>query len=238
MQGIRTSGFAQRTIVDQSQLVPIADDIPLDSASLLACGVITGLGAVVNTAQVEPGSSVAVIGAGGVGLNSVQGALLSGANPIIAIDLLDAKLDAARSFGATHTINARETEDVAAAVRKLTSGRGVDYAFVTVGSTAAVKQAFTLIRRGGTLTLVGIPEIEATVPFSPTFAVWNNQRVLGSSMGSTRLSIDVPRLVDLYRAKRLKLDELVTKRYPLDQINEAISSMERGEALRNVIVFD
>jgi S-(hydroxymethyl)glutathione dehydrogenase / alcohol dehydrogenase len=236
--GIRTAGFAEQTIVDQSQLVPIAGDIPLDSASLLACGVITGLGAVVNTAQVEPGSSVAVIGAGGVGLNSVQGALLAGANPIIAIDLLDNKLEAARAFGATHTINAGASDDVVAEVRKLTSGRGVDYAFVAVGSTQAVEQALDLIRRGGTVTLVGIPAIQATVQFSPTFGVWNNQRVLGSSMGSTRLSIDVPRLVDLYRNKRLKLDELITKRYPLEEINEAIASMERGEALRNVIVFE
>ena len=238
LQGIRTAGFAEQTIVDQSQLVPISDDIPLDSASLLACGVITGLGAVVNTAEVELGRTVAVIGVGGVGLNSVQGALLSGANPIIAIYLLDNKLEAARSFGATHTINASNTEDVAAEVRKLTAGRGVDYAFVAVGSPRAVEQAFTLIRRGGTVTLVGIPEIQATVPFSPTYGVWNSQRVLGSNMGSTRLSTDVPRLVDLYRTKRLKLDELITKRYPLEQINEAIESMERGEALRNVIMFE
>ena len=237
-QGIKTAGFAERTIVDQSQLVPVADEIPLDSASLLACGVITGLGAVVNTAEVEPGRSVVVIGVGGVGLNSVQGALLSGANPIIAIDLLDNKLEAARSFGATHTINGRTTEDLAAEVRKLTAGRGVDYAFVAVGSAKAVEQAFTLIRRGGTVTLVGIPEVAAKVPFSPTYGVWNSQRVLGSNMGSTRLSVDVPRLIDLYRTQRLKLDELITKRYPLAQINEAIDSMERGEALRNVIVFE
>jgi Zn-dependent alcohol dehydrogenase len=238
LQGIRTAGFAERTIVDQSQLVPIADDIPLDSASLLACGVITGLGAVVNTAQVEPGRSVVVIGAGGVGLNSVQGALLCGANPIIVIDLLDNKLDAARSFGATHTINARQEDDVAGVVRRLTAGRGVDYAFVAVGSTTAVQQAFRLIRRGGTITVVGIPEIAGTMPFSPTYCVWNSQRIQGSNMGSTLLSTDVPRLIELYRTNRLKLDELITKRYPLEQINEAIESMERGEALRNVIAFD
>lgn len=237
-QGIRTASFAEQTIVDQSQLVPIADDIPLDSASLLACGVITGLGAVVNTAQVEPGRTVAVIGVGGVGLNSVQGARLAGANPIIAIDLLDNKLEAARAFGATHTINASKTEDVPAEVRRLTAGRGVDYAFVAVGSPSATEQAFDLIRRGGTVTLVGIPAVKSTIQFSPTYGVWNSQRVLGSSMGSTILSTDVPRLIDLYRTDRLKLDELITKRYPLEEINEAIESMERGEALRNVIVFE
>ena len=235
--GIRTAGFAEYTVVDQSQLVAIPKEIPLDSASLLACGVITGLGAVVNTAQVPPGRSVAVIGVGGVGLNAIQGAALSGAFPVIAIDLLDNKLTASREFGATHTINAKTTEDVVETVKSLTEGRGVDYAFVTVGSTAAAQQALTLIRTGGTVTLVGIPEIEATVPMSPFFTVINEQKILGSSMGSTCLSVDIPRLVGLYQSNQLKLDELITNRYPLDQINEAIDSMERGEALRNVIVF-
>ncbi|MEM7030435.1 MAG: Zn-dependent alcohol dehydrogenase [Chloroflexota bacterium] len=235
--GIRTAGFAEYTLVDQSQLVPIPKEIPLDSASLLACGVITGLGAVVNTAGVEAGRSVVVIGVGGVGLNSIQGAALSGAYPVIAIDLLDSKLEASREFGATHIINAKTTEDVPAAVKALTNGRGADYVFVTVGSTAAGQQALTLIRPGGTVTLVGIPEIGATLPISPFFGVTQEQKIIGSSMGSTRLSVDIPRLIDLYESKQLKLDELVTKRYPLDQINEAIESMERGEALRNVIVF-
>ncbi len=235
--GIRTAGFAEYTVVDQSQLVAIPQEIPLDSASLLACGVITGLGAVVNTAGVEPGRSVAVIGVGGVGLNSVQGAALSGAHPIVAIDLLDNKLEASRDFGATHTINPRTTDDVVEAVKGLTDGRGVDYAFVTVGSSAAAQQALTLIRPGGTVTLVGIPEIEASLPISPFSHVIQEQKIIGSSMGSTRLSVDIPRLVELYQAGQLKLDELITNRYPLAKINEAIESMERGEALRNVIVF-
>lgn len=237
LHGINTAGFAEFTVVDQSQLVPIPKEIPLDSASLLACGVITGLGAVVNTAAVEPGRSVAVIGVGGVGLNSIQGADLSGANPIIAIDLLDNKLEASRDFGATHTINAKSDDNVVETVKSLTSGRGVDYAFVTVGSPSAAEQALTLIRRGGTVTLVGIPEIEATLPLSPFWSVIQERKILGSSMGSTRLSVDVPRLVELYQTGRLKLDELITNRYPLQEINEAIESMERGEALRNVVVF-
>lgn len=235
--GIRTAGFAEYTVVDQSQLVTIPKEIPLDSASLLACGVITGLGAVVNTAGVEPGRSVAVIGVGGVGLNAVQGAALSGAHPVIAIDLLENKLEASRNFGATDTINGKTTPDVAESVKALTDGRGVDYAFVTVGSSAAAQQALTLIRRGGTVTLVGIPEIEATLPISPFRTVTQEQKIIGSSMGSTRLSVDIPRLVKLYQAGQLKLDELITNRYPLDEINEAIESMERGEALRNVIIF-
>ncbi|MEM7130975.1 MAG: Zn-dependent alcohol dehydrogenase [Chloroflexota bacterium] len=235
--GILTAGFAEYTVVHQSQLVPIPKEIPLDSASLLACGVITGLGAVVNTAGVEPGRSVAVIGVGGVGLNSIQGAALSGAYPVIAIDLLDNKLEASRDFGATHTINPKSTDDVAEAVQALTGGRGADYVFVTVGSTVAGEQAQTLIRRGGTVTLVGIPEIEASLPIPPFQTVTQERKIIGSSMGSTRLSVDIPRLVQLYQDKQLKLDELITNRYPLEEINEAIESMERGEALRNVVIF-
>ena len=236
-QSINTAAFAEQTVVDQSQLVPIPKDIPLDSASLLACGVITGLGAVVNTAKVGLGENVAVIGLGGVGLNAIQGAALSGAETIIALDLLDNKLAAARDFGATHTINVADGSDAVAAVQALTGGRGVDYAFVTVGSPQAVAQAVTLIRRGGSLVLVGIPDDKATHPLLLAQTVWREQRVLSSSMGSTRLSVQVPQLVELYQQGRLKLDELVTRTYPLEEINEAIAAVERGEVLRTVIVF-
>jgi Zn-dependent alcohol dehydrogenase len=236
-QGFRTATFAEYTIVDQSQVVPVPDDLPLDRAALLACGVITGLGAVVNTARVAPGSSVVVIGAGGVGLNAIQGAVLSGAAPIIAVDRLDTKLLAARVFGATHTINGAH-HDAVEAVAELTSGHGAEYVFVTVGSTAAAAQGLRMIGKLGTLVIVGIPEQGATIPLTVDQLVNNGGRVVGSNMGSTRLSVDVPRLVDLYRHGRLKLDELITARYPLERINEAIEAMERGEALRNVIVFE
>lgn len=236
-QSINTAAFAEYAVVDQSQLVPIPKEIPLDSASLLACGVITGLGAVINTAKVGTGESVAVIGIGGVGLNAIQGAALSGAQPIIAVDLLDNKLEAAREFGATHTVNAATETDPTAIIKGLTHGRGVDYAFMTVGSPQAVAQAITFLRRGGTLVLVGIPNDKATHPLLLAKTVWMEQRVLSSSMGSTKLSVQVPQLIELYQHKRLKLDELVSRRYSLDEINEAIASMERGEALRNVIVF-
>src|SRR6266508_151744 len=235
--GIRTAAFAEYAIVDQSQVVQVPAEMPLDRAALLACGVITGLGAVVNTARVGPGQSVVVIGAGGVGLNAIQGAVLVGAYPIVAVDRLDTKLTAARTFGATHTINAAQ-QDLGAAVADLTAGRGADYAFVTVGSPTAVAQALTIIRPAGTVVIVGIPHEGATAALSIGDVVWNEQRIIGSRMGSTRLSVDVPRLVDLYRHGRLKLDELITARYPLEQINEAIAAMETGEVLRNVIVFD
>ena len=204
--------------------------------------MITGFGAVVNTAKVPPHSSVVIIGAGGVGLNAVQGAVRAGAHPIIAVDLLDSKLEVARAFGATHTLSATGSA-VAEAVRDLTSGRGADYVFVTVGSAVAFEQGLELTRRDGTLVLVGIPPIDASVDLPVASLVLGTlgsrgpKRILGSSMGSTRLSADVPRLVDLYLQGGLKLDELITSRYPLEEINEAIEVVEQGEALRNVITF-
>jgi Zn-dependent alcohol dehydrogenase len=236
LQGLRTGAFAEAVVVDQSQVVQIPEAMPLDSASLLACGVITGLGAVTNTAQVRAGSHVVVIGAGGVGLNSIQGAALAGARTIIALDMLESKLNAARQFGATHTINAK-AEDAASAIRALTQGRGADYVFVTVGSARAVEQGITFLRRAGTLVLVGMPATGAKSQIEAGDLAGASQRILGSKMGSTRLQVDVPKLVDLYAQKRLKLDELITGRYPLAQINEAIAAVQRGEALRNVIVF-
>jgi S-(hydroxymethyl)glutathione dehydrogenase/alcohol dehydrogenase len=237
-QGLRTAAFAEYCIVDQSQVVRVPESLPFDRAALLACGVITGLGAVVNTARVEAGSSVVVIGTGGVGLNAIQGAVLAGAHPIIAIDLLDNKLEAARRFGATHLINGTEQKNPEKAVKGLTSDRGADYVFVTVGSAAAVAQALSLTRKRGSLVLVGMPAPGATASFQINSCVRGEQRIMGSFMGSTRLSLSVPRLVELYRHGRLKLDELITGRYPLERINEALDAVEKGQALRNVILFD
>lgn len=235
-QGINCGAFAEYVVVDQSQLVTVPPEMPLDRAALLACGVITGVGAVTNIVGVPAGSSVVVIGAGGVGLNAVQGAALVGANPIIAVDMLDNKLAAARDFGATHTLHA-ERDDAPALVRELTQGRGADYVFVTVGSTAAMAQGLKMVRQGGTVGLVGLPASDARLPLNVESLVVGGRSVVGCFMGATRLSVDVPRLVSLYQSGRLKLDELITARYPLERINEAIESMERGEALRNVIMF-
>lgn len=237
IQGISTAAFAEQVVVDQSQLVPIPDDLPFDRAALLACGVITGVGAAVNTGGVRPDSSVAVVGVGGVGLNAVQGAMLAGANPIIALDVLDQKLEAARAFGATHGVNAKDPE-AAERVRELTEGRGVDYAIVAVGSTAAAAQAVGLTRRGGTIVIAGMPHADASFPLPVYRFVGSGRRILGSSMGSTRLSVDVPRLVGLYQQGRLKLDELISARYPLNRINDAIEEMETGLSLRNVVVLE
>jgi S-(hydroxymethyl)glutathione dehydrogenase/alcohol dehydrogenase len=235
-QLVKIGSFAEYTIIDESQVVKIPEDMPLDSASLLACGVITGFGAVVNRAQVEVSSSCVIIGIGGVGLNSVQGAAISGAYPIIAVDVLDSKLEAARSFGATHTVNAG-SDNAVDTVKQLTGGRGADYVFITVGSTAAVLQGVSMSGPRGMTVMVGLPHAGDTMTFSPWSFIKDERVLTGSYMGTTRLKVEIPQLVALYKAGRLKLDELITARYPLEQINEAIESVLRGEALRNVIMF-
>ena len=235
VQGMRTGAFAEFVVVDASQLVAVPRDLPSDVASLLACGVITGFGAVTNTARARPGSHVVVFGCGGVGLNSVQAAQVTGAQTVIAIDLADNKLDAARRFGATHVLNP-STDDIVTAVRDLTGGRGADYVFVTVGNAKASEQAFAMLRMRGVQVIVGIPEAGATASF-PVGAFVQERTVTGSMMGSTRLSVDVPRLFDLYRNKQLLLNELITRRLPLEQINDAIAHTQSGAAIRNVIMF-
>jgi S-(hydroxymethyl)glutathione dehydrogenase / alcohol dehydrogenase len=235
-QGLRVGGFAEYAVVHASQAVAIPADVPLVLGCLLGCAVVSGFGAVVNDAHVEAGSSVVVIGAGGVGLNSVQGAALAGAAPIVVVDVAQTKLDSARSFGATHASQA-DREEVRALVRELTSGSGADYVFVAVGVRSAVEQGLSLLRRGGTLVLLGMPPAGVTADFDPAALAHDGQRVLGSKLGSTRPEIDIPKLVDLYRRGRLKLDELVSGRYPLAEINAAVYSSARSEALRNVIVL-
>ena len=223
-------------MVDASQAVRIPPALPLDVAALLACGVITGFGAVVNTAGVEPGASVVVIGAGGVGLNAVQGAVHAGAAPVIAIDLADAKLATATAFGATHTVNS-SSEDADAAVAAATGGRGVDYVIVTVGAAGAVEQGARMLRRRGTMVIVGMPAADVPARIDPGTVANDGQRILGSKMGSARIAVDVPKLVALYEDGRVKLDELISARYPFDRINEAIAASRNGSAIRNVIVF-
>lgn len=235
-QGMGTAAFAERVLVHRSQVVAIPRDLPFDVASLLACGVITGVGAVTNTAAVPAGASVAVIGTGGVGLNILQGAAIVGAEPIIALDLNAEKRRIARQFGATDAVDP-QAEDVDRAVRALTAGRGADYVFVSVGSKPAIEAGLRLMRRGGSLVIVGMPASGVTIGVDPTSLAAAGQRILGSKMGSARIASDIPRLVELYRAGRLELDALVSARYPLAAIDEAIASARSGAALRNVIVF-
>jgi Zn-dependent alcohol dehydrogenase len=235
-QGLHVGGFAEHVTVHGSQVVRIPDDVPMDSACLLACAVATGYGAVHNTAQVPAGASVAVVGAGGVGLNAIQGAAIASARPVIAIDISDSRLEAAAKFGASHVVNSK-SEDAREAVKRLTDGRGADFVFVTSGATAAIDLGMRLSRRGGTVVIVGMTPTGVTVAVDSLEFADRALRMLGSKMGATRPQIDMPVMVELYRSGKLKLDELVTGRFRLDQINEAMDTTRRGEGLRTVIVF-
>lgn len=236
-QGMRTGAFAELVTVHCSQVVGVSREVPPEAASLLACGVLTGVGAVRNTARVDPGSNVVVIGAGGVGLNCVQGAALAGAGRIVAVDIVASKLAVAHAFGASDTFDA-STGDVVDKVREMTAGRGADYVFVAAGLASLVENGAAMLRRGGTLVIVGIPPSGALVSLDPLEIADGSLRILGSKMGDSRPQEDIPRLVELYRAGRLKLDELISERFRLDQVNEAIASAERGEQLRPVVVFE
>jgi S-(hydroxymethyl)glutathione dehydrogenase/alcohol dehydrogenase len=230
-------GFTEYTTVPQELVTRVPKDIPLDRACLLACGVTSGFGAVVNRAKVKAMSSVAVIGTGGVGLNSIQGAAFSGAYPLIAVDLIDSKLEMARTFGATHTVNAAKEKDPVKAVMDMTSGRGADYVFVTVGKVEAIRQGFSMCGPMGMTVIIGLAggDLRAINPMEFPFT----EKILtGCGGGSIRTSIDIPYLVSLYQAGILKLDELISGHYPLARINEAIASLEKGEALRNIITFE
>jgi S-(hydroxymethyl)glutathione dehydrogenase/alcohol dehydrogenase len=235
-QPLRIGSFAEYNIIHQSGLVKIPDDMPLDRASLLACGVITGFGAVINRAKVEIMSSCVIVGCGGVGLNAVQAAAISGAYPVIAVDISDEKLKAAGTFGATHTVNSSKG-DAIKDIQALTDG-GADYVFVTVGSVATINQAVFMTGPRGMTVIVGLPKFQDLLEMPPFIFIKGERVLTGSYMGSTQYQTEIPQLVALYKAGILKLDELITDRFPLEKINEAIEEVEKGKALRNVIMFE
>jgi len=227
--------FAEFTVLPEQATVPIRKDVPLDIASLLGCGVMTGIGAAMNTAKVEPGDEVAVYGCGGVGLNVIQGAALCGAEKIIAVDLIDNKLQMAQQFGATHVINPGNGDPVEQ-IKALTGGRGVDYVFEVIGNVTVMQAGFSALRSGGKLVIVGVPQATAQLAL-PAIAFLQEKGVIGSFYGSPRFRYDIPRILDLYVAKKLKLDELVSRRLTLDQINTAMELMEQGDVARSVLVY-
>jgi Zn-dependent alcohol dehydrogenase len=235
-QGLRTGAFAEAVVVDQSQVAKIPADMPMESASLLSCGVITGVGAVVNTAGLRPGQTAVVIGAGGVGLNCVQGARIAGASRIVAVDMTEEKLDAAREFGATDGVLASEAKPWKAA--KAALGGGADFIFVSVGAPAAFATAPRYLAPHGKMVMVGMPPSGATVSYEPVVVAAVGQQMIGSKMGDVVLGRDIPWMIDMYGQGRLKLDELISGRWSLDQINEAIADTRTGAARRNVIIFD
>jgi S-(hydroxymethyl)glutathione dehydrogenase/alcohol dehydrogenase len=231
-----TATFGEQTVLPEHACVRIDTGFPLELGALVGCGVVTGIGAVVNSARVEPGASVAVIGCGGVGLAAVQGARLAGAAPIIAVDRVAPKLALARANGATETVDAAAGDPVAA-VRELTDGRGADYAFEVVGRSETIRQAYDMTRRAGTVTIVGAGSFDDPVTFGAMPLMVDAKTVRGCVYGHTDPARDFPEMVRLHQTGRIDLDALVTRRIALDDVNDAFRAMQAGEVARSVIVF-
>jgi S-(hydroxymethyl)glutathione dehydrogenase/alcohol dehydrogenase len=231
--------FAEELLVHESAVVKIRRDVPFDRSALVGCGVATGLGAVLRCARVEPGAVVAVIGCGGIGLNAIQGAVIAGASRVIAFDHNAGKLERARTFGASDTVDTSRSEDVLLMLHELLPGRGgVDYSFEAVGSRATYELAFRVLRRGGTATMIGMLPDNGTFELSGPELVGPERRVQGTNLGSVRFREDLPYFLDLYVQGRLKLDELISQRISLSEINEGYSRIADGDIARSVVVFE
>ncbi|MEM7099227.1 MAG: Zn-dependent alcohol dehydrogenase [Pseudomonadota bacterium] len=234
-QFLNLSSFAEYMLVHEHAIVKIREDMPLDRAALIGCGVTTGVGAVIHTAAVEPGSTVAVIGCGGVGLSAINGAAIAGAARIIAVDMMQSKLDLAKKFGATDVVNASEV-DAVGEVREMTGG-GVHYSFEAIGLKQTAEQAFKMLNFGGVATIIGMIPVGVNIEIhGPEFLM--ERKLQGSNMGSNRFRVDMPRFVDFYLQGRLHLDDLISGRIKLEDINDGFAALETGEVARNVIMFD
>jgi S-(hydroxymethyl)glutathione dehydrogenase / alcohol dehydrogenase len=234
-QYLNLSSFAEQMLIHEHACVAIRKDMPLDRAALIGCGVTTGIGAVIHTSNVRPGETVAVIGCGGVGLAAINGAAIAGAGRIIAIDTSSAKDNMSRLFGATDFINAADGDPVAQ-VMELTGG-GVHHSFEAIGLGKTAEQAFNMLRRGGTANVIGMIPVGQTVTLMGA-AFLGEKRIQGSLMGSNRFPVDMPRFVDFYMSGKLKLDEMISRRLKLEEINEAFDEMKTGQIARSVVVFD
>jgi len=232
----RIGTMSELSVVPENSLIKIDPDYPLDRAALVGCGVTTGVGAVLKTAEVEPGSSVVVVGAGGVGLNVIQGALIADAAQIIAVDLMESKLEYATQFGATHTINGSDV-DAIEAVQELTKGIGADYVFEAIGNSRAMEQCFAMARPGGAAVIVGIARDDDPISIPPQTLTRREKRLLGSYYGSSNPRVDMPHYLKLYDEGKLKLDELITERYKLEEVNQAFADMKSGKNARGMILF-
>ena len=234
-QFAQLGSFAEQMLVHEHAVVKIREDMPMDRAALIGCGVTTGVGAVIHTAAVEPGSTVAVIGCGGIGLSCINGAAIAGAARIIAVDMVSSKLELARKFGATDVVDASDGEAIEK-VRELTSG-GVHYSFEAIGLKATAEQAFRMLRPGGTATVIGmIPPGQMVELHGVDFLA--EKKIQGSMMGSNRFRVDMPRFVDFYLQGKLHLDDMISNRIALSDINEGMAALETGEIARSVIMFD
>ena len=228
--------MAEYATLHVDNVVKIREDMPLDRAALVSCGVMTGVGAVFNTARVPPGSSAVVFGAGGVGLNVIQGCAISGATTIIAVDTQDHKLEMATGFGATHTLNAKKEENIVRSLKKLTGG-GPDYAFECIGLGSVVADAYRALRKGGTAVVIGVARPEDTTSVRTASLAFEEKTLTGSYFGSARPREDFPKLVEMYRSGKLKLDELITRTYAIDQAPQAFEDLAAGKNARGVIVM-
>ena len=224
--------FAEEVVLPAEGVVKIPDDVPWDVASLIGCGVTTGVGAAINMAKVVPGSSVVVFGCGGVGVNVIQGARLAGAAEIVAVDLVEGRREEARRFGATHTAS---PDDLAALSAELTGGQGFDYGFEVIGLPATIRATYDAVRRGGTATIVGMGDAEKTVEFNAFELFFNEKSLLGSIYGSADVRTEFHRLIRLWRNGRIDLEGLISKRGTLDDVNQAFDDMKAGRVIRTVI---
>ena len=233
-QFLHLSSYAEQMLVHEHAICKIREDMPLDRACLIGCGVTTGVGAVLNTARIEAGSTVAVLGCGGVGLSCIQGASIGGAGRIIAVDMNPAKLELAEKFGATDTVNASEGNPVAQ-IAELTGG-GVEYSFEAIGLKQTAEQAWEMLAPGGTATVIGMIPIGTKIELHGVDFL-RAKRIQGSSMGSNRFRVDMPRYIDFYLAGKLNLDDMVSKRIKLEDINQAFAALETADVARQVIEF-
>jgi S-(hydroxymethyl)glutathione dehydrogenase/alcohol dehydrogenase len=234
-QFLNLSSFAELMLIHEHALVKIREDMPMDRAALIGCSTTTGVGAVFHTAGVEPGSKVAVIGCGGVGLAAINGAAIAGAGQIIAVDMVDSKLELAKIMGATHTVNAG-SGDAVGEVIELTQG-GCDYTFEAIGLKATAEQAFKMLGRGGTATIIGMIPVGTMVELHGVDFL-AEKKIQGSNMGSNRFPVDMPRFVDFYLSGKLHLDEMISRHIKLDQVNDALEALKSGKEARHIIMFD
>ena len=235
IQFLNLSSFAEYMLIHEHACVAIRKDMPLDRAALIGCSVMTGVGAAIHTSSVRPGETVAVIGCGGVGLSAINGAAIAGAGRIIAIDTVAAKGNLAMEFGATDFIDASQT-DAVKEVLEMTKG-GVHHAFEAIGLSKTAEQAFNMLRRGGTANIIGMIPVGQSITLMGA-AFLGEKKLQGSMMGSNRFPIDMPRLVDFYMNGKLKLDQMISQRIKLEQVNEGFADMKRGELARSVILFN
>lgn len=235
-QFLNLSSFAEMMLIHEHALVKIKEEMPFDRAALIGCSTTTGVGAVFHTAQVQPGSKVAVVGCGGVGLACINGAAIAGAGQIIAIDMVDSKLEIAKALGATDTINASQVDDPVKAVMELTKG-GVHYSFEAIGLKTTTEQCFRMLQSGGTATIIGMVPVGTMVELHAAEFL-SEKKIQGSNMGSNRFRVDMPRFVDFYLSGRLHLDEMISKHINLSDVNTALDALKSGQESRHIIMFE